>query len=137
MSRSDYTDDCDDPLAYGRWMGRLTSALRGKRGQAMLRELLTALDAMQEKRLIVNELVNEEGNVCALGALYQKRGVDMKEFDSGDVEAMAKDFDVSEVLIRDVVYTNDEYYDAATPEERWLKMRAWVAANIHETPVTV
>jgi hypothetical protein len=45
MSRSGYSDDCS-----GRelvlWRGAVASALRGRRGQAFLRELVDALDAV-------------------------------------------------------------------------------------------
>jgi hypothetical protein len=49
MSRSGYSDDLD-PLALGRWRGRVASAMRGKRGQAFLREMLAAMDAMLAAR---------------------------------------------------------------------------------------
>lgn len=56
MSRSGYTDDgWDDESAQWaaiRYAGALKSAVRGKKGQAFLRELLAALDAMPVKRLI-------------------------------------------------------------------------------------
>ena len=44
MSRSGYGDDYgdDDPLAIGRWRGAVNSAIRGKRGQQTLREILAA-----------------------------------------------------------------------------------------------
>ena len=48
MSRSGYSDDIDDNWAHIMWRGRVASSIRGKRGQAMLRELLAALDAMPE-----------------------------------------------------------------------------------------
>lgn len=68
MSRSGYCDDYDcDPLPLGRWRGQVASAIRGKRGQAFLRELVAALDAMPEKRLIANDL-EQAGNVCAIAA---------------------------------------------------------------------
>ena len=56
MSRSGYIDDLDDPLELGRWRGRVASAVRGKRGQRLLRDLLDALDAMPEKRLVADVL---------------------------------------------------------------------------------
>lgn len=56
MSRSGYCDDCDDPLALGRWRAQVKSATRGKRGQKLLRDMLAALDAMPEKRLITHEI---------------------------------------------------------------------------------
>jgi hypothetical protein len=52
MSRSGYCDDLDDPLALGRWRAQVRSATRGKRGQKLLRDMLAALDAMPEKRLV-------------------------------------------------------------------------------------
>jgi hypothetical protein len=39
-----------------RWQGVVKSAIRGKKGQAFLKELLSALDAMPEKKLIAEEL---------------------------------------------------------------------------------
>lgn len=48
MSRSGYTDDYgdDDPLAHGRWRQAVKRSIEGKRGQALLRELLEALNVM-------------------------------------------------------------------------------------------
>lgn len=68
MSRAGYSDDLD-PLDLGRWRAQVLSALRGKRGQAFLRDLIAALDAMPEKRLVSGDLQDETGCVCALGAL--------------------------------------------------------------------
>lgn len=60
MSRSGYSDEIDDQWLSIMWRGRVTSAMRGKRGQAFLRDLVEALDAMPEKRLIAEYLVVEE-----------------------------------------------------------------------------
>ena len=57
MSRSGYVDDMCDEWALIRYRGAVKSAIRGKRGQAFLREMLAALDAMPEKRLISGALV--------------------------------------------------------------------------------
>lgn len=46
----------DDVLAHGRWRAQVRSATRGKRGQKLLREMLSALDTMPEKRLAPFEL---------------------------------------------------------------------------------
>lgn len=56
MSRSGYHDDMKDPLAYGRWRAQVKSATRGKRGQKLLKDMLSALDAMPEKRLVSGAL---------------------------------------------------------------------------------
>lgn len=42
MSRSGYTDDCDDQWALIRWRGAVNSAIKGKRGQQALRGRLDA-----------------------------------------------------------------------------------------------
>lgn len=57
MSRSGYVDDMGDQWAMIRYRGAVSSAIRGRRGQAFLREMLAALDAMPEKRLISGALV--------------------------------------------------------------------------------
>ena len=44
MSRSGYSDDYE-PSNIAMWRGQVASAMRGKRGQAFLRELIEALDA--------------------------------------------------------------------------------------------
>lgn len=57
MSRSGYVDDMCDQWAMICYRGAVSSAIRGRRGQAFLREMLAALDAMPEKRLISGALV--------------------------------------------------------------------------------
>ena len=57
MSRSGYVDDMCDQWAMIRYRGAVRSAIRGRRGQAFLREMLAALDAMPEKRLTAGALV--------------------------------------------------------------------------------
>jgi hypothetical protein len=107
MSRSGYSEDCDG-WALIRWRGAVTQAIRGKRGQAMLRELLTALDAMPDKRLVADSLVSPEGEFCTLGALGRLRGVNMESIDVEDRQAVARAFDVAEALAAEVMYLNDE-----------------------------
>lgn len=62
----------DDPMPEGLWYGALTRAIRGKRGQAALRELRDALDAMPEKRLLRGGLYRV-GEVCAIGQWVRYR----------------------------------------------------------------
>lgn len=138
MSRSGYYDDIDDNWQMIRWRGMVASAIRGKRGQKLLSDLLAALDAMPAKALIAHELETKDGDVCALGALGKARGIDMSKMDPEDVAAA---FDVATPLAQEIVYMNDEYndskWDEATkrsvdisPEERWIRMRAWVASQL-------
>ena len=88
MSRSGYIDDFEDNWQLIKWRGQVASASRGKRGQQFFRDLLAAMDAMPEKRLITHEL-EEDGEVCAIGALCRARGVDMATIDPEEPEEVA------------------------------------------------
>jgi hypothetical protein len=127
MSRSGYDDydGSDNPeWAMIRWRGAVHSALCGKRGQAFLRELREALDALEAKRLIAGEL-EAGGDVCALGAVGRKRGIDMSEIDPEDRETVADTFDIAPAMAAEIMWLNDE---SDTPERRYQQMKAWVEA---------
>ena len=132
MSRSNYSDDLDQ-WDLIRWRGAVKSAIRGKRGQTFLREMIDSLDAMPHKRLIAHELM-EDGDVCAIGSVGVSRGVDMTRVNVEDGDQIAEMFGVANALVREVEYMNDEgVYRPETPEERWVRMRAWVEAQIEVT----
>lgn len=132
MSRSGYSDDYDQ-WSLIRWRGAVASAIRGKRGQALLREMLAALDAMPEKALIARDFLDAERDVCALGAVAVKRGMELSQLDPDDREGTAEAFGVADALTAEIVYENDEggrYGE--TPQDRWKRVRAWVASNIRD-----
>ena len=131
MSRSGYSFDCDgyDLVMY---RGQVASAIRGRRGQRLLVDLVKALDALPEKRLITEEL-ESEGEVCALGAVGRLRGVDMSRLDPEDPDAVAGAFDIATQLACEVTYINDEEgFRGETPEERFKRVRAWAEAQIRK-----
>lgn len=137
MSRADYSDDLDT-LDLGRWRGQVASAIRGQRGQRLLRDMLAAMDAMPERRLIAAEL-EADGEVCALGAVGRYRHVDMTDLDPGESDDVAAAFDIAEQLAREVVHLNDDCgggrivageWQPETPEQRWVRMRKWVVEQI-------
>ncbi len=146
MSRSGYSDDLD-LLDLGRWRGQVNSAIRGKRGQAFLRDLLAALDAMPEKRLVKQEF-EADSEVCTLGCIARQRGIDMSKFDPEDEsvgEEIGAALGIAHQLAREIMWENDEFYtwdpargrirdDASEPERRWKYMREWVAKQIVVTP---
>ena len=142
MSRSGYDDNYgdDDPLALGRWRAQVASTIRGKRGQAFLKELLQALDEMPAKSLIAHDLINNEGCVCTLGALGLKRGLPLVDMDPEDPESIAFRFKITHQLVAEIEYMNDEaagwLYNSETPEERWVRMRAWVEKQIRPDTVS-
>lgn len=157
MSRSGYTDDCDDHWQHIRWRGAVRSAINGARGQAFLRELADLMDAMPEKRLIANELQSADGEFCTLGVVGQARGIDMSKIDPEDPEQVAAAFNIAAAMAQEIVFENDEYLDdfrwvdvevfgplrpferreqsfrqpiANLEEKRWKHVRKWVAANL-------
>lgn len=144
MSRSGYCDDMDDQWAHIRWRGVVASSIRGRRGQAFLTEMLATLDAMPVKRLIANELAvpikcrcswcqSQGAAVCAIGAVGRSRGVDMDKLDPEDPYGVAGVFGIATPLAQEIVYMNDEGWYGQTPEQRFDRMRAWVASLI-KTP---
>ena len=135
MSRSGYSDDCEEQWQFALWRGTVQSAIRGKRGQRLLTELAVAMDAMPIKELIADELVRD-GAYCALGVVGKARGVDMAEIDPEEAEQVSKAFDIATPLAQEIAYINDEgvsYCDKPeTPEHRWQRVRKWVAEQITE-----
>lgn len=129
MSRSGYSDDCDG-WDLIRWRGAVVSAVRGKRGQALLKEMLTALDAMPHKALYPDELVTPSGQYCALGVLGAARGLDLAALDPEDTHAVAERFGVSNALVKEIVFINDEYATSFNPEMRFHVVRDWVKRQI-------
>lgn len=128
MSRSCY-DDCCDGWDLIRWRGAVASAIRGKRGQQMLREMAAALDAMPEKRLIAERL-EAEGEVCAMGCLGKARAIDMSGIDPYEPEAVAKAFGIAPAMAQEIAFINDDWGRRATPEERWGIVRRWVSEQL-------
>ena len=130
MSRSNYTDDCEN-LAL--WRGSVASAIRGKRGQNLLRDMAAAMDAMPVKELIAYELV-ENGYYCALGVVGAARELDMEYIDPSDGEEVARKFDIAYALACEIAYINDEDGpEQETREARWHRVRKWVAEQIADS----
>lgn len=112
MSRSGYTDDIEDPLAYGRWRQAVNRALNGQRGQTALRELLEALDAMEDKRLYPGSFATPEGEFCTLGALGARRGTkmdDLGDSEDCDPQAVGARFGIATSMAAEIMYLNDEH----------------------------
>jgi hypothetical protein len=141
MSRSGYSEDgCGDQWADIRWRGAVKAALRGKRGQAFLREFIATLDAMPVKRLAAEAWVSGE-DACALGVVARARGFEkfLESLDPDDdfsAELIAPVLDIAPAMAREIIFTND---DAAfweiSPEGRWTWMRQWAEAHLRkDTP---
>ena len=137
MSRSGYTDESSG-RAYWLYRHSVASAIRGKRGQRLLRDLAEAMDAMPRKELIAGEFVTEDGESCALGSLALYAGIpDADDIDSEDHELLSEIFDVPRCLIREIENENDECSCYPTDVmERWDRMRDWVSSKITDRKET-
>ncbi|MGH9931836.1 MAG: hypothetical protein ACREA9_21775 [Pyrinomonadaceae bacterium] len=131
MSRSGYNVEMIVDVIL--WRGAVASAIRGRRGQAFLKEMLKALDQMKTKRLIHDKLISiSKGDVCAIGAVGVARGMDIQSIESEDSEAVAEAFGIAPALVCEISYYNDEVGSTLeTPAQRWTRMRAWVQSQIN------
>lgn len=151
MSRSGY-DDYGDDNQLALYRQAVERAIRGRRGQALLREIEASLLELPEKVLCsgwVELRENGTGDVCALGAVElrrrQKAGQtrekileDLFEEHPEDEEAdRIEGFDAATSLLREIMYVNDEASDyreggryRETGAERYLRVLAWVRKNL-------
>lgn len=133
MSRSGYSSDDCEQWSLIMYRGAVTSAIHGARGQAFLKEMLAALDALPERKLIADELITGDGAVCAIGAVGKARGVDMSGIDLEEPSSAASVFGIATALAAEIVYMNDEgSWKKETPEARYSRMRQWVASQIRD-----
>lgn len=143
MSRSGFHEmddwDQDAILAMGRVVGRILSAQRGKRGQRFLRLALRALDKMEDKRLAGGTFgVAQNGCMCLMTSIATETGRasvltpgrDL-EHDERLCEDMATAFDVAPVLVRNLVWDNDENAPS-DPAARWRWMRDELERRINK-----
>ena len=130
MSRSGYTDDCENLELYRQALNR---AMQGKRGIAFLRELADALDAMPVKELIAGELIDEEGDCCAIGAVCLARGMDASRIDYESPQYVAKAVGIAWSMAAEIEHINDEWGPVnETPAQRWTRVRSWVWTQIYK-----
>ena len=134
MSRSGYSEDYDEEFnnASFLWMQGVKNAIKGKRGQQFLRELLVALDAMPEKKLIRGDL-EVDGSVCALGSVGKARGLNMQDIDTTDHRALGKMFGIARSMAQEIMFQNDDdfrYMCDETPEQRWARVRQWAVDQL-------
>lgn len=151
MSRITYYDDWGDGYyTVGLWNGTVKSALNGRRGQAVLREIEAALLALPRKRLVENAGGDGE-TVCVLGALDWHRkvqqGVPVDEAmravgeESEDTlyepHVAAEHLNLTYPLAFTLMEENDEMTMHLSPEERYEAVLAYVRKMIRvESPAS-
>ena len=140
MSRL-YQEDYDfEPWMPGQQAGALKSAIRGRRGQRLLLDLVAGLDALSVPELSAGALEDEAtGCCCALGAVRRYRGpaavplyYHPKEEDL-DPPHFAKPFNVAPALAYAVVEANEGWSDSnveSARRQRWKAVRAWAVRHL-------
>lgn len=131
MSRSGYSEDGGDYAELYR--ATVDRAIGGKRGQAFLRELASAMDAMPEKRLIAHELISEQGQMCTIGVVCAARGLDVTNVNADNADSVGGLVGIARSMAAEIEYENDECgRDDETPEHRWTRMRKWVSDSLRK-----
>jgi len=158
MSRIGWTDEEDYPGQFGLWQANCQRSLDGRKGQAALRELETALLALPQKRLITSELVNDAGEVCAIGAVAKHRGQlteDMRARGECHMEEVGVDLGMPRLVAWKIVELNDillsdregrlvihagpyrwpseqptSWEFTMTPEQRYERVLEWVRGEL-------
>jgi len=132
MSRINITYDEDYPGQFELWQANCRRSLQGKTGQKELRALRDALLALPDKRLIHGSLVDEDGEVCAVGAYARHKGLDLQKFDPEDnTDDVGIEAGMPTLVAWKVVEMNDDYLSRhLTPEQRYEKMLEWVNGQI-------
>jgi hypothetical protein len=105
-------------------------------------EVEEALLALPERKLVEGTLASEEG-VCAIGALValkraKRDGIEMAEAIAAMPKEDPDDSDIFDTALAGqgaglswsvawhMAYLNDETFEGATPEQRYVKILAWV-----------
>jgi hypothetical protein len=145
--RISYSDDEDYPGQFALWRANTRRALMGAKGQAVLRQLEKALVDLPAQRLISGHLV-KNGEVCTVGALLVERHVSLGEAretalarfedepeadewgDETDSAKIAKADGVPWMVAWRLVELNDQFFDSATPEDRYTKVLAWTRSHL-------
>jgi hypothetical protein len=136
VGRISYCDEEEYGGQFELWQANCRRSLQGKEGQAELLVLHESLLALPEKRLIYGSLVNEDGEVCGIGAYARHKGLSLDEFDpeydTYDVGVYAG---MPKLVAWTVVCKNDYDYFHLTPEQRYASMLRWVEGQLKELMV--
>ena len=130
MSRSNYDDECENLGLYRQAVRR---AIEGKRGQAFIREMLDALNAMTVKRLTAHVFVEGDA-VCAMGAVALARDK-IEELEHMDMEdegpwKAGLLLGIAPSMAAEIAYENDEGFWPETPEQRHARMVRWCEQSL-------
>lgn len=129
--RISYSEEENYPGQFELWQANCRRSLRGKSGQKELRALRDALLALPDKRLIHGLLVNEDGEVCAVGAYAKHKGLNLEQFDPRDsTDEVGVKAGMPDLVAWKVVEINDIEFSHLTPEDRYARVLGWVEEQL-------
>ncbi len=157
--RINYADEEDRPGQFELFQANCRRSLRGRKGQAALREFEAALLALPEKRLI-KDLLAAGDDVCAIGCYAKHKGLDLTKFDPEyESDEVGIEAGMPRLVAWKVVALNDITLDTVwevaygpvqrgrgvyqggiplvrdmTPEERYARVLAWVREQLNDAP---
>ena len=122
------------------WQANCRRSRRGKKGQAVLREIEAALVAMPDKLIHKDVFVEANGETCAIGALAIQRRVQSGESRKEAAESLSMlcpydteehgvDLGFPRMVAWSIAVENDDDR-RTTPEERYNRMLAWVRGEL-------
>lgn len=141
--RINCVDEEDFPGQFNLWQANCLRSIKGKAGQSSLRDLEKALLALPSKRLIINELEDADGEVCAIGALAKYRGHTPRADPEYEMEEVGMEMGMPALVAWKIVSMNDLELDwrwdkqlgkqvQITPEERYERIlrqvQQWLVA---------
>ena len=137
--RITYNEDEGYPGQFALWEANCRRSIRGRRGQAELKQLEAALRALPQQRLTKDTLV-EGDDVCAIGAYARYKGFTLADYDPEDeTDQVGVAAGMPRLVAWSVVAQNDLHCNTfwgiplvrdMTPEERYVKVLAWVRGHI-------
>ena len=126
-----YRGDEEFPGEYELQRANMRRSGQGARGQRALREIEAALIDLPAKRLIHGTLIDDNGDVCAIGAYGRHKRIDLAPYDPEDSVHVGILGGMPRLVAWQVVEMND-VGRTVTPEERYDRVLAWVRTQLKD-----
>lgn len=132
MSRISYSDEEEFPGQFALWQANCRRSLHSKAGREALREVEAALVAMPEKHLI-RGYIEDEGQVCAIGAAIKARGLlDKVDEDDYTDDTAVELLGFPRLVAWKLVELNDEHGPNDTTAQRYERVLAEIRQMLGE-----
>ena len=138
MSRSNYSHEWTNEMYLYR--GTVNRSIDGKRGQAFLKRMVAALEAMPIKELHADIFAKTDGVCCAMGAVALHEGHDIeKDYDPNvqdDSNYAYEKLNISRSMAAEIAFLNDDgnwfFQEEEKPSARWKRMYAWAKDRLKD-----